>query len=407
MKLGSTDISKVYLGSTEVSKAYLGSVQVHGGTTPVLPYDAEVEYLQSSGTQYIDTGISPTTNTEVDIRLRYNSFVASSIMCGTRTGSTNNNRFFPFAHSSDGVVRCTYGTTQYTMNIFYKWTYDVVFNETSTHKCIVNGRVLGTLSGYTKSTSDNLILFGTSGYGDSHYLGSGNIYRCVIKENGTTVRDYIPVRKNGVGYLYDKVSGELYGNDGSGSFSYGPDKPSVYDAEVEYLEANGTQYFSSGILFTVGHKVYVDAIFTNNYDTIQIIAGPGGGGGMYVCNQATNSGSFGMGSSDSVIGRSNVRTSMVMTYSSGRTYLTGNGTTVNKGRDSDPTTYPINFFCGNKNYYSSAKIYACKITNSSDVVLVDFIPVRVGQVGYMYDKVSGNLFGNDGTGAFTYGNDVS
>lgn len=33
MKLGSTDISKIYLGSTEVTKAYLGSAVVHEGKT--------------------------------------------------------------------------------------------------------------------------------------------------------------------------------------------------------------------------------------------------------------------------------------------------------------------------------------------------------------------------------------
>ena len=36
---------------------------------------------------------------------------------------------------------------------------------------------------------------------------------------------------------------------------------------------------------------------------------------------------------------------------------------------------------------------------------VDLIPVRVGQVGYMYDKVSGQLFGNVGTGDFGLGPD--
>jgi hypothetical protein len=46
MKLGSTDISKIYLGSTEVSKAYLGSVQVHGGSSPVQPY---IDWLKSLG----------------------------------------------------------------------------------------------------------------------------------------------------------------------------------------------------------------------------------------------------------------------------------------------------------------------------------------------------------------------
>ena len=38
MKLGSLDISKVYLGSTEVSKAYLGNVVVHEGKTLETPY---------------------------------------------------------------------------------------------------------------------------------------------------------------------------------------------------------------------------------------------------------------------------------------------------------------------------------------------------------------------------------
>lgn len=56
--------------------------------------------------------------------------------------------------------------------------------------------------------------------------------------------------------------------------------------------------------------------------------------------------------------------------------------------------------------YSKAKIYYCKIWNGGALVR-DFIPVRVGQVGYMYDKVSGELFGNSGSGSFTLGNDKS
>ena len=40
------------------------------------------------------------------------------------------------------------------------------------------------------------------------------------------------------------------------------------------------------------------------------------------------------------------------------------------------------------------------------VTLMDAIPVRVGTVGYMYDRVSNRLFGNSGTGAFIVGPDV-
>ena len=37
---------------------------------------------------------------------------------------------------------------------------------------------------------------------------------------------------------------------------------------------------------------------------------------------------------------------------------------------------------------------------------MDLIPVRVGTTGYMYDKVSGQLFSNNGTGSFTLGQDI-
>ena len=53
---------------------------------------------------------------------------------------------------------------------------------------------------------------------------------------------------------------------------------------------------------------------------------------------------------------------------------------------------------GNRIYY--AKIY------DGDTLMRDFVPVRVGSTGYMYDKVSGQLFGNAGTGDFILGNDI-
>ena len=50
------------------------------------------------------------------------------------------------------------------------------------------------------------------------------LYSLQWKRSGDLLFDLVPVRDNGVGYLYDKVSGELFGNDGSGSFTYGNDK---------------------------------------------------------------------------------------------------------------------------------------------------------------------------------------
>ena len=51
------------------------------------------------------------------------------------------------------------------------------------------------------------------------------------------------------------------------------------------------------------------------------------------------------------------------------------------------------------------KLRYFKIWSGSTLVR-DYIPVRVGQVGYLYDKVNKTLYGNVGSGSFTYGNDI-
>ena len=49
-------------------------------------------------------------------------------------------------------------------------------------------------------------------------------FKVIRKSDGTVIADYIPVRKGTVGYLYDRVSGKLFGNAGTGDFVLGPDK---------------------------------------------------------------------------------------------------------------------------------------------------------------------------------------
>lgn len=67
-------------------------------------------------------------------------------------------------------------------------------------------------------------------------------------------------------------------------------------------------------------------------------------------------------------------------------------------------TQSIRLFKG-RNNRTTIKMYSAKIYDG-DTLKGDFVPVRIGQVGYMYDKVSGQLFGNAGTGNFILGNDI-
>ena len=52
-------------------------------------------------------------------------------------------------------------------------------------------------------------------------------------------------------------------------------------------------------------------------------------------------------------------------------------------------------------YCGKYRLFGAKIDT------LDFIPVRKGTVGYLYDRVSGKLFGNAGTGDFVLGPDVN
>lgn len=224
MKLGSSDISKVYLGSTEVSKAYLGSTLVHGN---LLPYDAEVEWLESTGTQYIDTGIVPNFNTEVKVKAIVNDWISSGVLVGSRTGTTNDGRFFVLAQSGTNSRTVMAGSSVDISNTTLpkNTLFEIVFNETSTHKVLLNGSLITTFSsGNTVSENNNLLVFATSGYLGNLYPCKGKMCAMQIRQNGTLVRDYIMVRKDGVGYFYDRVSGQLYGNAGSDSFGIGADK---------------------------------------------------------------------------------------------------------------------------------------------------------------------------------------
>lgn len=414
INIGTLELTDAYVGSTPIEKAYIDSTLVWEKSSP-LPYDAEVMYLESTGTQYIDTGISPTANTEVTIKLMFNSFTTSSILCGARTGTTNNNRFFPFAHSANGVIRCTYGTTQYTSNISYQFVYNVVFNETSTHKCFINGKNLGTLSGYTKSTSDNLILFGTSGYGNSHYLGSGKIYSCQIRENGVLVRDFIPVREGQVGYMYDKVSESKFYNIGTGSFTCGHDKNVMpYDAEVEYLQSSGTQYINiplyafSGKYFSFEGKIKPIYNNTSKYGIFSATPDVQFESNFYSYDSST--GKVGYSSSvgnSTTSGGWAVTTGQINDFKLSTTGKITNGAWVDVSRPltSDITTFRLYSLTSSTNRYPVAFGRTKIITG--DITAYEFIPVRKNGVGYLYDKVSGVLFGNNGTGAFTLGPDVT
>lgn len=193
------------------------------GPTPPAPiYDAEIEYLQSSGTQVINTGIAVS-----DIR-RYETYMAIDVKASAQAeGSTTTNNYFFIGQNASkklyAALRSTVKATTTTNNGgWHNFALDI-----TTGKFTIDG-VDTTVTTGTINSAIKFALFACNGVnateGNYAYYISGKKGRTKIYgENNVLLADFIPVRVGQVGYMYDNVSGELFGNDGSGSFTLGPD----------------------------------------------------------------------------------------------------------------------------------------------------------------------------------------
>jgi hypothetical protein len=88
-------------------------------------------------------------------------------------------------------------------------------------------------------------------------------------------------------------------------------------------------------------------------------------------------------------------------------FTRADGTTFTLTSQSFTTTAPIRIFqCAGAGEPSKIKLYNLKFSRNGNI-LRNFIPVRVGTVGYLFDKVNRQLYGNAGSGAFTLGPDIT
>lgn len=190
-----------------------------------LPYDAEVEYLESTGTQYIDTGVKLASDLTIRVRARYQQKSANVI----RAADGNSRAFILFgsgsaeATSSVQAVNSTIGSggSVSVALAFGEWA-DIVLSPSG---LTVNGTTASS-SGWSNygTTNQNLYVFAFNDNGAASGFSSIPVASLDIYSGSTLVRSYVPVRVGQVGYLYDRVSGQLFGNSGTGAFVIGPDK---------------------------------------------------------------------------------------------------------------------------------------------------------------------------------------
>lgn len=226
-----TDLNRVtacmdYLNEVLTGLGYVTGYQrivVHpdsGGATLPDGY-VELEYIESTGTQRIDTGIKPDGNTRVTVDTQISDAQTTEGHLFSVTG----NKYFvvSFKPQLTAWWRTRHGSSALTSFPASANTRGRCIVDKNQNITTVNEEIV-TLPEADFSLNYNMNLFCRNASGKFNAFLSAKLYSCQIYDNGTLIRDYVPcTNPSGEVGLYDLENEEFYGNAGSGAFTAGPE----------------------------------------------------------------------------------------------------------------------------------------------------------------------------------------
>lgn len=186
----------------------------------------QVEYIQSSGTQYIDSGFKHNQNTRVMMKVKPISATDNAWAFEGRTSGTSSTKGVFFWYSSGQLWNADYDTANNTSGTRKAFagigTTDELNIDYNKNVCTING-VTNSFTARTFQSTYNLALLANNDAGNVRGFLTAKLYSCQIYDNGTLIRDFVPCTNvSGTAGLYDIVNSKFYGNSGSGSFTAGP-----------------------------------------------------------------------------------------------------------------------------------------------------------------------------------------
>lgn len=177
----------------------------------------DVDYIESTGTQYIDTGIIPNQNTRIVLNCVLVD-AKEQFIFGSRTSMSATDTYTVVVLTTLSV-RTDYGTQK--TNISGLTMSDGLYLniDKDKNKTVINNKSL-TVSANTFSGTYPLFLCACNTGGKYEKAACIRIMSCDIYDNGKLVRSYLPKIRNAdnVAGLYDGVSGVFYTNAGTGEF---------------------------------------------------------------------------------------------------------------------------------------------------------------------------------------------
>ena len=257
----------------------------------------KLEYIQSSGTQYIDTGFKPNQNTKIELDVLSAEGTSSNIPYIFGTQDSSNNYFV-------ATWVLGYGSGMVTTGInLYDGKFHVVKVENGA--LYKDGSIIAQRAVSSFSIGVPIFLFAVNSSRQSMGYGACKLRSCKIYNNGTLVRDFIPCKNaSGVIGLWDDVNSVFYQNAGSGTFTAGPEIKGAnkalidgtgYDVNTGKCLVNGTAYVLKKGRTLIGGTAY-EIIFKPSEYTITLT----GSGGKIIYNGVEQTKTFTVADGESI-----------------------------------------------------------------------------------------------------------
>ena len=174
----------------------------------------QLEYIQSSGTQYVDTGIKPDQTYTLEVQFQTAQTSAGGIAVSDENWQSNG-----FGIWCNAVAFGNQTSQDVTLN-----GSEVITAKLSQAGLVVNGETVWTPTAATFTAAANMTFMALNRNGSISERCSGRLYYAKLTSSGTLIRDFLPCKNaSGAVGLYDTVEEQFYANAGTGSFTAGPE----------------------------------------------------------------------------------------------------------------------------------------------------------------------------------------
>lgn len=176
----------------------------------------KLQWIESSGTQYVDTRFTPDQDTGIEVDFQLNALNANNFIAGARYSTSSQN--YTILMNTENAWRYGYNTTVGSAGSADLNRHTI---KTEKNKLYLDNTLAYTATYANFTANGTAFIFAINAPTISY--GKLRLYACKLYDNGTLVRDYVPAKTvEGEVGLYDRVNDEFYRNAGTGSFTAGP-----------------------------------------------------------------------------------------------------------------------------------------------------------------------------------------